>query len=209
VDDNESSGRPHNLDSQLTEAPEVRYLHLRRATADALRPFGLLLPAESSRSLPIPYYPGRVEEGALLDLRYRGRLVARTATIHPGDEPARWLERHLHLNQLFVNLSIAPFAMILAPPNHQAGCSLPDVDSCAAFSFPPASALLLHRGTWHDFPIALTSKIVILTFSSEEVIEALTEVSAPGEIHKNDVEKIALGQRFGLELRLSEDVPDD
>jgi Ureidoglycolate hydrolase. len=171
-------------------------------SAIALRPFGTLLPQEDGETVAIPYYSDRVEEGAPLDLQYRGRLMARTARIQPTERRSRWLERHRHLNQLFVNLSLASFGMVLCAPTGDDDAALPNPRSSVAFELPTGSALLLHRGTWHDFPFAITEPVVVLTFSSEEVIAALTAVESPVEINGNDVQKISLRDRFGIELEV-------
>jgi hypothetical protein len=39
-------------------------------------------------------------------------------------------------------------------PNHNNGEDLPNLNQAKALRFPAGHGLLLHLGTWHDFPIA-------------------------------------------------------
>ena len=65
---------------------------------------------------------------------------------------AHRLERHLELTQLFIGRGSSPFVMVLAPPNHDTGGTLPDLAAASALMFPGGSALMLHVGTWHAPP---------------------------------------------------------
>jgi ureidoglycolate lyase len=173
------------------------------ATEAAVAAFGTVISTEVTHDIDIPFYRGRVAEGGDIEFRYRGRAALRTAQIFPTDEvdEVLWLERHLHLTQLFVDISGAPFVMVLAPPNHDLGAQLPDLDRALALRFPPSSALLLHAGTWHDFPIAEDRPVTVLVGNSKEVVDALQRGGPPGEMDEGDVWKISLAQRFGTTIR--------
>jgi ureidoglycolate lyase len=69
---------------------------------------------------------------------------------------------------MFIALGQEPFIMVMAPPK-----TLPDLDKVQALRFPPGHGLLLHRGTWHAFPLACERPVVVLTANSDEVVEAL------------------------------------
>ncbi|MDM9385147.1 ureidoglycolate lyase [Chlorogloeopsis sp. ULAP01] len=173
------------------------------ANSENIKPFGYLLGDNVSKpGLEIPFYQGRVIEGENLDFIYRGTATFRTAKIMPGYPAIIWLERHMHMTQLFVGLGKAPFIMVMAPPNHEQGENLPDLNQVKALRFPAGHALLLHLGTWHDFPIACEQPVVILTANSDEVVIALSQIKQPGEMNQGDVYKVSLPMRLGYEIQL-------
>ena len=173
------------------------------ATKAAVAPFGTLVSTQVAKDIDIPFYRGRVAEGGDIGFRYRGQAALRTAQIFPTDvaDEVVWLERHLHLTQLFVDISGAPFVLVLAPPNHDVGADLPDLDRAVAVRFPPSSALLLHAGTWHDFPIAEDRPVTVLIGNSMEVVDALQRGGPPRELDEGDVWKVSLPHRFGTTIR--------
>ncbi len=171
------------------------------ATPENVRPFGQLLGDDVAHpGLGIPFYQGRVLEGQNIDFQYTGKAVIRTAKILPGYPAVVWLERHLRMTQLFIALGQEPFIMVMAPPNHPK--TLPDLDKVQALRFPPGHGLLLHRGTWHDFPIACERPVVVLTANSEEAVEALASMTTAQEMDQGDVFKISLPQRLNAEIHL-------
>ncbi|MBW4644403.1 MAG: ureidoglycolate lyase [Goleter apudmare HA4340-LM2] len=173
------------------------------ATQENIKPYGHLLGDDVSKpGLGIPFYQERVLEGENIDFTYRGTATFRTAKILPGYPPIVWLERHLHMTQMFIALGQSPFIMVLAPPNHTHGENLPDLNQVQALRFPPGHGLLLHLGTWHDFPIACDRPVVILTANSDEVVTALSQMQSPGEMNQGDVYKISLPKRLGYEIQL-------
>jgi ureidoglycolate lyase len=180
---------------QLLDVPTVD------ATPESVAPFGVLVRDRVTAAIDIPYYPGRVVEGGDLGFHYNGRACLRTAQILPGDTTVFWLERHLLLTQLFVGLGANEFLMVLAPPNHDTGADLPDLSAAVTLRIPASSALLLHRGTWHDFPLATTGPVTLLLANSQEVVDALRNAGSPRELHEGDVHKISLADRFGVHLR--------
>jgi len=187
-----------------------RTLPLVRATSDNLAAYGQLLGGDEvpNAGLPIPFYKGSVIEGGNIDFQYTGKAVIRLARILPGGRTSvRWLERHLRMTQLFIPLGLEPFVMVLAPPNHEQGSRVPDLDEAKAFVFPAGHGLLLKFGTWHDFPIAPAGAITILTMNSDEVVEALRQMKLPGEMDGGDVYKIDIPLRTGVTLNLDLALP--
>ena len=171
------------------------------ATASSVAPFGVFIDGSVTNSINIPYYTGRVIEGGDIGFGYRGRACVRTAQVLPGDPTVLWLERHIYLTQLFIALGQAPYVMVLAPPNHMNGGDLPDLEQVSALRFPGGSGLLLHSGTWHDFPLACDQPVAFIIANSVEVIEALVNSGGPQEIDEGDVRKVNLADRFGMNVR--------
>ncbi|WP_026735156.1 ureidoglycolate lyase [Fischerella sp. PCC 9605] len=185
--------------------PQTRILKIPiiDANSENIKPYGHLLGDDVSKpGLGIPFYQGRVIEGENIDFLYRGTATFRTAKIMPGYPSINWLERHMHMTQLFIGLGQAPFIMVMAPPNHTQGENLPDLNQVKALRFPPGHALLLHIGTWHDFPIACDQAVVILTANSDEVVTALSQMKEPDEMNQGDVYKISLPKRLRYEIQL-------
>jgi ureidoglycolate lyase len=186
-----------NTQTQIFQIPVVD------ANQENVKPYGYLLGDDVSKpGLGIPFYQGRVLEGENIDFTYRGTATFRTAKIMPGYPLITWLERHLHMTQMFIGLGQAPFIMVMAPPNHEIGENLPDLNQVQALRFPAGHGLLLHLGTWHDFPIACDVPVVILTANSDEVVTALSQMQTPGEMNQGDVYKISLPKRLGCEIHL-------
>lgn len=177
------------------------------ATPESVAPFGVLVQDTVTAAMDIPYYPGRVIEGGDLGFRYNGQACLRTAQVLPGDTTVRWLERHLLLTQLFVGLGGSEFSMVLAPPNHHTGADLPELSAAVTLRFRPGSALLLHLGTWHDFPLATGGPVTLLIANSQEVVDALRNAGRPRELDEGDVHKISLIDRFGTCLRPAATIP--
>ena len=171
------------------------------ATRDNTEKYGVFIGTEvPSAGLRIPFYEGAVEEGHNLAFEYHGAAVVRTARIHPRPGDVVWLERHLRMTQLFVGLGDAPMALVLGQPT--AG-PMPELASIVAFVFPPGHGIMIHKGTWHDFPMALDRAVTVLVLNSAEVVEALASQRTPAEMDRGDVYKIALADRLGRSIRVS------
>jgi ureidoglycolate lyase len=188
----------------MTTSPtQVLKIPVIDANPENVKPYGHLLGDDVSKpGLGIPFYQERVLEGENIDFIYRGQATFRTAKIMPGYPAIIWLERHMHMTQMFIALGQSPFIMAMAPPNHEKGENLPALHQVKALRFPPGHGLLLHLGTWHDFPIACDRPVVVLTANSDEVVTALSQMKEPGEMNQGDVYKISLPQRLGYEINL-------
>lgn len=184
----------------IATLPELR-VPLTQATPENLAEFGLYMGSEVPESgLTIPFYKGSVQEGHNFKFEYRGDAVIRSAKIGKRNPQLDWLERHLYMTQLFVPLGTRGYIMVLAPPNHEEGKNTPDLDKVKAFQFEPGVGLMLHRGTWHDFPFAVDGDVTVLTANSSEVVEALKNCPSPRELFDGDVYKINLPARLGVRL---------
>ena len=172
------------------------------ATREEIADYGVFIGTDVPPArLAIPFYQGAVEEGHNLPFQYHQRATVRTARIHPRPSAVIWLERHTRLTQLFVGLGDAPFCVVLGKPNpdrHE-----PDLNSLVAFVFPPGHGVIIHAGTWHDFPMAIDRPVTVLTMNSEEVVEALASQKEPAEMNHGDVFKLDVERRTGVKVRVA------
>jgi ureidoglycolate lyase len=174
----------------LTEVPVVT------ATRDNVAAYGLFIGTDvPNAGLAIPFYDGAVEEGHNIPFVCNGPAVVRSARIHKRDPEVVWLERHLNMTQLFIGLGDQRFAMVLGTPNHEAGEDLPRLEDLRCFVFPPGHGIMLHLGTWHDFPLCVDQPVTVLTMNSPEVVEALASMAAPAEMAHGDVYKLDISAR--------------
>jgi ureidoglycolate lyase len=180
---------------------DVKTLHVPvvRATRESLAPYGVMIDTEVPEAgLSIPFYKGAVEEGFNLPFAYHESAVVRTARIHPRASEVTWLERHLRMTQVFVGLGDAPLALVLGTPNHAEGADVPALDALRVFVLPPGHGVMIHAGTWHDFPLAIERPVTVLTMNSAEVVKALAAQPTPAEMNAGDVFKIDVAHRLGV-----------
>lgn len=184
---------------------EPRYVDVPvvHATRENIEPYGTLLDtAVPAGRLTIPFYEGAVEEGNNLPFAYHDKAVLRVARIHPRAGEILWLERHMRMTQLFVGLGDAPLALVLGKPNHAQGGDVPVLEDVVAFVLPPGHGVMIHIGTWHDFPMAIDRPVTVLTANSEEVVAALARQKVPAEMNEGDVYKLDISKRTGVVLRV-------
>lgn len=189
--------------SSQTAAQRYVDVPLMDATPENTAEYGLMIGDSVLKpGLPIPFYKGSVEEGQNLDFVYHERAVVRTARISHRSAEITWLERHLRMTQLFVGLGDQPFAMVLGKPNQDTGASLPVLEDVVAFRIPPGHGIMIHAGTWHDFPMAFENPVTVLTMNSEEVVKALAEAKTADDMDAGDVYKINIERHTGRVLRV-------
>jgi ureidoglycolate lyase len=173
-----------------------------QATRENTAAYGTFIGLDVPKAgLAIPFYKGTVEEGHNLPFRYHGEATVRTARIHPRPGEVTWIERHLRMTQLFIGLGDAPLAMVLGRPNQPKDA--PDLEALVGFVFPPGHGIMIHAGTWHDFPMALSRPVTVLTMNSAEVVEALASQEEPAEMYRGDVYKIDLARRTGHRIHIA------
>ncbi|WP_409408747.1 ureidoglycolate lyase [Acidithiobacillus ferriphilus] len=173
------------------------------ATPENLAEYGVMIGEAVQRpGLSIPFYKGSVEEGQNLDFEYTGRAVVRTARISHRSPEITWLERHLNMTQIFVGLGSTPFAMVLGKPNQGSGENIPRLEEVRAFRIPAGQGVMIHLGTWHDFPMSIGDPVTVMTMNSDEVVTALANAQSADEMDDGDVYKIDIHRRTGHMLRV-------
>lgn len=106
----------------VSQAPTRKELELVDATPENIKPAGELLGPDSFEpGLGIPFDTGAVLEGKPINFQHTGRAVVRCAKVFRRVPEVKWVERHMHLSQLFIGLGDKPYLMVLAPPNHTEG----------------------------------------------------------------------------------------
>jgi ureidoglycolate lyase len=191
------------MSTATNQGAEIEPVHVPviEATRENIADYGLFIGTDvPNAGLAIPFYKGSVIEGHNLPFVCNGRAVVRTAQIHKRANEVRWLERHLRMTQLFVGLGSAPFVMVLGKPTHQRGMNVPDLENVKAFKLPPGHGVMIHEGTWHDFPMAYSDPVTVLTMNSEEVVIALASAKSADEMDSGDVFKIDIARRLGKQL---------
>jgi len=165
-------------------------------TKENLAAYGVFISNEvHNPGLGIPFYKGSVIEGGNFEFICNGPPTARTAQIHPRESTdVTWLERHMRMTQMFVGLGNTPFVMVLGQPDESK--TVPDAGNVKAFIIPPGTGLMIHKGTWHDFPVAISKPVTVLTYNSAEVVEALASMKEPKEMDFGDVYKIKVAARL-------------
>lgn len=175
-----------------------------RASRENTKEFGVFIGKDvPNAGLTIPFYKGNVEEGHNIAFECVGNVVFRTARIHKRPPELKWIERHLNMTQLFIGLGNQPFAMVLGKPTHQLGQNAPKFEDLRCFIFPAGHGIMIHKGTWHDFPLCVKEPVTVLTANSPEVVEALASMKFPQEMNKGDVFKIDVLKCTGLTIKIN------
>lgn len=186
----------------MTNAVDVVDIPIVDATRENISEYGLFIGTDiPNDGLSIPFYKGSVQEGHNLPFQCTGSAVIRTARISKRAQEVTWLERHMDMTQLFIGLGDQPFAMVLGKPNHEAGKDVPDLDTVKCFILPAGHGVMIHKGTWHDFPLCVKEPVTVLTANSPEVVEALASMSGANEMNHGDVYKIDIKKHTGKVLR--------
>jgi ureidoglycolate lyase len=186
----------------MKDTVEIVDVPIIQATRENVAEYGLLIDTDvPNAGLTIPFYKGAVEEGHNIPFECSGNAVLRSARIHKRNPDVIWLERHMNMTQLFVGLGDQPFAMVLGKPHNDA--KVPTLDDVRCFTFRPGTGIMIHKGTWHDFPLAIKDPVTVITANSPEVVEALASMKEPTEMNHGDVYKIDIKKHTGKILRAS------
>jgi ureidoglycolate lyase len=179
----------------------IRTIKVKRATPEALAPYGRVLGYdESVKPLPIEFYGGAA----------RVRRVAEFSTATPIEMPivtlkrrpfeVRWMERHFKHTQAFISLGGKPFVACFAPPNDK---ELPDLDQVEAFLFDGSAGFVMHIGTWHEFPFAVLDDTHLIVILTKEATDGLVKDNVvQDEAHGVDLDKKDLLARTNVQFHL-------
>lgn len=186
-----------------TTSPEnIREIPVRKASAEALAPYGELLGPERPRADHIAdFYEGAVSVHVPPSFVSDDDTCLSLTTVQPRPLEVDYLERHFKHTQTFIPLGGKPFVAVFGAPGDG---ELPDLDRLEAFHFDGRSAFCMHVGTWHEFPFALepdTQMLVILR--GETTRDLAAENFVDNEAHGGDLDKKNLRKRTGQRLRLA------
>jgi ureidoglycolate lyase len=169
------------------------------ATVATIAPFGTLLsPDAESPVIRSPFY------GETVAIRKPGRFVGddtleiSVATITARPMRVSWMERHFLHTQTFFPLG-TPFVAVLAPPNEG---ELPDLDAARAFVFDGSAGLMLHLGTWHEFPFALHDVTNVCILIRRDTARDLT-MKQGNEARGPDLDKKDIVARMGVTIEVT------
>lgn len=169
------------------------------ATVASIAPFGTLLsPAADAPVIRSPFY------GETVAIRKPGRFVGddtleiSVATIERRAMRVSWMERHFLHTQTFFPLA-TPFAMVLAPPGDG---ELPDLDAARAFIFDGTAGLMLHLGTWHEFPFAVGDVAQVCILIRRDTARNLT-MKVGNEARGPDLDKKDIVGRMGVRIEVT------
>jgi len=174
-------------------------LELEQATTENIAPFGELL--AFGRGRPVArtrFYDDAVELMEKPAFSSDADTCLSLARVHPRPLEVIWMERHFKHTQAFLPLNAKPWCAVLAPPT---ASDLPDLAQARAFHFAGDCGLLMHVGTWHEFPFALevtADMVVVLRNETNRNLEAISDGEAVGE----DLEKRHIAKRFGVSLAI-------
>ena len=175
-----------------------RDLTVEVATALSILPYGNLLAVEGAGAARTSsFYRDAVELWSPGQFQSDGDTCLSLARVHPRPREVIWMERHFKHTQTFLPLGGAPFIAVLGTAT--AG-NAPDVEHVRAFRFAGNAGLMMHIGTWHEFPFAVeaaTDIIVILRNETNRDLELRENDEALG----GDLEKRNMRARLGLTFR--------
>jgi len=169
-------------------------LELERPTAAALQDYGFMMAASETAPRRSAFYGDSVELWTPGVFRSDDDTCLSVARVHPQPREVTWMERHFKHTQAFIPMGAKPFVVVLGAPTDS---NLPDPDTVRAFRFDGSGGLVMHIGTWHEFPFALeqsTDMVVVLRNETNRDLEVKENDEAIG----GDLEKRNVRARLGL-----------
>ena len=170
------------------------------ATAESVAPFGALIGAgEDQAARSSAFYGDKIQ------LWTPGRMITDSdaclslARVQPRVNEVIWMERHFKHTQTFVPLGGVGFIAVLGRPSIS---NAPNADDVVALRFSGNAGLMMHIGTWHEFPFAIDQPVDLLVILRNETNRDL-EVRAHDEALGGDLEKRNLRARLGFGFEFS------
>lgn len=175
-------------------APTFHRLELEDATPQAIDPYGRMVVAGGVGARTSSFYRDAVELWSPGEVRTDADACLSVARVHPRQREVVWMERHFKHTQAFIPMGGTPFVVVLAAPNAK---QVPDVTNVRAFRFDGSAGLLMHIGTWHEFPFALDRSVDLVVVLRNETNRDLDMIEN-GEAVGGDLEKRNVRARLGL-----------
>jgi ureidoglycolate lyase len=177
---------------------QVSQLEVEAATAANVAPYGVLFGVQpDSPPRHSSFYGDAVELWSPGVFRSDQDTCLSLARVHPRTNEVVWMERHFKHTQTFVPLGGAPFVVVLGAPTEG---SAPDPRTVRALRFDGSAALMMHIGTWHEFPFAIAGSADMLVVLRNETNRDL-ELRDNDEAVGGDLEKRNMRARLGLSFR--------
>ena len=168
------------------------------ATDETISPYGRLIRADEASGRHTKFYDDAVTVWDVPGMVTDEQSSIAMTRVSPRPMSVTWLERHFKHTQVFMPLNGAPFHIVMAPPG---GDMVPDPDTVQALSFDGSAGLMLHIGTWHEFPFAIDRDVDIAVFLREET-NANLDAFENGEAIGGDLEKRNIQTRLGIEFAI-------
>jgi ureidoglycolate lyase len=175
--------------------------HARRATSArplAVEPWS---PGDARRIDAIPLLratPENIRDYASLSrgrdgdqgFECEGEVVLHTYRYGPRPGLQREIEYHLGFTQTFLPLD-AEMVIVLGRPNHHTDPSRRLPSELTGFIVAPGCCVQLHRGTWHDFPMAYRGVVTVLTTIEQSLYGADYETWGEGDMFKRYLDRVS------------------
>ena len=133
--------------------PEVRVLKAKRASPEALAPYGEILGFNPNIApLPIDFYGGKAKVRRVVNFESDEDTELTLVTVDFRNLEVSHMERHPKHTQAFVSLNNKPFVAVFAPPSDS---ETPDISKAEAFLFDGEAGFVMKKNCWHEFPFSL------------------------------------------------------
>jgi ureidoglycolate lyase len=176
-----------------------RTIVIEDATPEAIAPFGVFVGAGPGIPIFAQWTGVTVHGPTPIAIGERGELLH--VTMAAGRFPAtvELLERHPRHTQTYLSANGKSFVMVLGAETEG---GLPSLGGLRAFLFKGGAGVVMHAGTWHEFPVALdddTRFTVVL--SAESHVNELTDPEFPLDARGPDLERFDMSRRARIVLR--------
>jgi ureidoglycolate lyase len=176
-----------------------RTIVIEDATPEAIAPFGVFVGAGAGVPVFAEWAGVTVHGATPITIGDRAELLH--VTMAAGAFPAtiELLERHPRHTQTYLSANGKPFVMVLG---NETLDGLPGIGGLRAFLFKDGVGIVMHAGTWHEFPVALeddTRFTVVL--SADSHVNDLTDREYPLDARGPDLERFDMARRAGITLR--------
>lgn len=189
------------MNAVIQAKPEIRVLKAKRATPEALAPYGEILGFNPNiPPLPIDFYGGKAKVRRVVHFESDTETEMPVVTVDFRPLEVSHMERHPKHTQAFISLNNKPFIAVFAPPSDR---ELPEIDKAEAFLFDGEAGFVMKKNTWHEFPFALFDNTHLVVVLRREATNGLTT----DQVYKNeavgpDLVKRDIEARFGVVFKI-------